>query len=91
MTNVKQDLDLPLWAKGCMGALGFFLLVPFVVPALSLMLLSAIPVVVGFIPWLAFRASSARARARVGSRQLSSPSNANDTIHAPIYSREVHA
>jgi hypothetical protein len=91
MTTATRHLGLPLWAKACMTLMGFLLLLPFVVPALSLMLLAAIPVIVGFIPWLAFQASSVRAGGSAGPQRLRSPRKAREPNHAPTYSRAAHA
>ena len=53
--DMRRAADLPLWAKASIGILGFMLLLPFIVPVLSLMLLVAVPVIVGFSPWLRFK------------------------------------
>ena len=55
--EMRRAAGLPLWAKASIGIVGFMLLLPFIVPVLSLMLLAAIPVIVGFSPWLWLKSS----------------------------------
>jgi hypothetical protein len=50
-TRMNESPDLPLWVKISIGLAGSFLLLPFVMPAVSLMLLAALPVFVVFVPW----------------------------------------
>lgn len=88
--NTTQGAELPVGVKACIAVLGSFLLLPFVLPAASLLLLAAAPIIMCFVPWVSLSLFTVRPKREVDADRPA-PSQPREQVPAPHHPAHAHA